>query len=69
MTKTPAWLFFFPGDSGEMISTGLEPHVGVDETSGKEKQDLLSLDVNHQFNIRCPFGDTRVMPMQINISC
>lgn len=47
----PAWLFSFPGNSGEMISVGLEPHVRVDETAEEEKQDLLSLDMNHQYKI------------------
>lgn len=52
-----------------MLSVGLEPHVGVDETTGEEKQDLLSLDVNHQYKIRGPFRDTREIRMQINIGC
>lgn len=42
-----------------MISVGLEPHVSVDETTGEEKQDLLSLDMNHQYKIWCPFRDMR----------
>ena len=52
-----------------MISFGLEPHVGVDETSGTEKQDLLSLDMNHHCKIWGPFRDMRVMRKQINTSC
>ena len=42
-----------------MISAGLEPHVRVDETAEEEKQDLLSLDMYHQYKIRCPFRDVR----------
>lgn len=32
-----------------------------DEMSGKEKQDLLSLDMNYHFKILGPFRDMRVM--------
>lgn len=52
-----------------MISVGLEPHVRVDETTGEEKQDLLSLDMNHQYKIWRPFRDMRDIQLQINISC
>lgn len=52
-----------------MISVGLEPHVRVDETTRKEKEDLLSLDMNHQYKIQHPFRDMREIQMQINISC
>ncbi len=43
--------------------------LGVDETTGEEKQDLLSLDMNHQYKIRSPFRNMREIQMQINISC
>lgn len=42
-----------------MISVGLKPHVRVDETAEEEKQDLLSLDMYHQYKIWCPFRDMR----------
>lgn len=43
-----------------MISVGTRPHVRVDETSTEEKQDLLSLDVNHQYkNMASLQGDER----------
>lgn len=51
-----------------MISVGLEPHVRLDETTGEQRQDLLSFDMNRQNNIWLPFRDVREIQMQINIS-
>lgn len=50
-----------------MISVGTKPRVKVDETSTEEKQDLLSSDMNRQYEIWCLLMGMGEIQIQINI--